>query len=91
MKTSTTIALALATLLSAPLAAYAQTEQPTSPITTITSIASKVRIFIITLSTASSRTTPPSPGPRAGSGLDDRSPSGTAVRLGFPAYRALPG
>jgi hypothetical protein len=29
MKTSTTIALALATLLSAPLAAYAQTEQST--------------------------------------------------------------
>jgi hypothetical protein len=29
MKTSTTIAVAIATLLSAPLAAYAQTEQPT--------------------------------------------------------------
>ena len=30
MKTSTTIALALSTLLAGPLAAYAQTEQPTA-------------------------------------------------------------
>ena len=85
VKTSTTIALALATVLSGSLAAYAQTEQPT-PYHHY-----HVHRYARSASHRSSpfRSAQPSRSSGAGRGRYDRGPAGGAVWLGSSAYRAL--